>query len=135
MSKETKRNVKIKQSHFEKLYSEGKFYLLRDELNQYLVENPNDIDCLLKIAAVYRQLQNYSFAESSYIKVIQLKPDNPYVYSVYGELLFHLGLVDRAIKQYNKALKIDKNYFYSLYGIGQALSKKLNYEESIKCLK
>ena len=135
MSKETKRNVKIEQSHFEKLYSEGKFYLLRDELNQYLVENPNDIDCLLKIAAVYRQLQNYSFAESSYIKVIQLKPDNPYVYSVYGELLFHLGLVDRAIKQYNKALKIDKNYFYSLYGKGQALSKKLNYEEAIKCFK
>ena len=90
MSKDSKTKVKIKQSHFEKLYSEGKFHSLIDELNQYLIENPNDIDCLLKIAAVYRQLQNYSFAESSYIKVIQLKPDNPYVYSVYGELYFIL---------------------------------------------
>ena len=135
MSKGIKKNVKIKQSHFEKLFNEGKFYLLRDELNQYLIENPNDIDCLLKIAAVYRQLQNYSFAESSYIKIIQLKPNNPYVYSVYGELLFHVGLMDRAIKQYDKALNIDKNYFYSLYGKGQALSKKLDFEEAIRCFK
>ena len=135
MSKDSKRKVKIEQSRFEKLYSEGKFHSLRDELNQYLIENPNDIDCLLKIAAVYRQLQNYSFAESSYIKVIQLKPDNPYVYSVYGELLFHLGLIDKAIKQHDKALNIDKNYFYSLYGKGQALSKKLDYEGAISCVK
>tara|TARA_B100000212_G_scaffold1256_1_gene895 strand:+ start:21205 stop:22500 length:1296 start_codon:yes stop_codon:yes gene_type:complete len=135
MRKGTKKNVKIKQSHFEKLFNEGKFYWLKDELNKYLIENPDDIDCLLKIAAVYRQLQNYSFAESSYIKVIQLKPNNPYVYSVYGELLFHVGLMDRAIKQYDKALNIDKNYFYSLYGKGQALSKKLDYEEAIRCFK
>ena len=135
MKKQDELEFKNKQSHFEKLFTENKFYTLRGELEQYLKKDPNHIDCLLKIAAVYRELKNYSLSESAYIKIIQLKPNHPYVYSVYGELLFHVGYLDKAIKQYDKALSIEKNSFFSLYGKGRALMQKSDYKEAIKYFK
>jgi len=135
MKLEEELEFKNKQSHFEKLFAENKFYTLRGELEEFLKKDPNHVDCLLKIASVYRELHNYSLSESAYIKVIQLKPNHPYVYSVYAELLFHVGYLDKSIKQHDRALSIDKNSFFSLYGKGRALIKKSDYKEALKCFK
>jgi len=135
MKKETEIQIEMKQSHFEKLFTEGKFHSLMEELRSYLKEDPDHVDCLLKIAAVYRQMGNYSLSESAYIKIIELKPNHPYVYTVYGELLFHVGYLDKAIKQHEKALSLEKNYYHALYGKGHAFLKKLDYKEAINCFK
>tara|TARA_B110000003_G_C16643612_1_gene531132 strand:- start:844 stop:2157 length:1314 start_codon:yes stop_codon:yes gene_type:complete len=135
MKKQTKKEIKGKSLYYEKLLHDGKYFTLRDELEQFLEKDPDNVDTLIKIAVVYKQLKNYSLSESMLIKAIQLKPNHPYVYSVYGELLFSVGLIDRALKQYDKALSIDKNYYLALYGMGQVHIKNLDYSEAIECFK
>lgn len=135
MKKETEIKIQMKQSHFEKLFIEGKYHSLMEELQGYLKEDPDHVDCLLKVAVVYREMGNYSLSESAYVKIIELMPNHPYAYSVYGELLFHVGYLDKAIKQHDKALSLEKNYHHALYGKGHAFLKKLNYKEAVDCFK
>jgi tetratricopeptide (TPR) repeat protein len=70
----------------------------------------------------YRQNEQYSDAENSFKKYIELIPKDPNPYDSYAELLLKMGRFDEAITQYNKALSVDSNFVNSHFGIAAALA-------------
>ncbi len=64
-----------------------------------------------------RNLGNFSDAETSFKKYIELIPNDPNPYDSYAELLLKTGKYDESIKQYEKALTVDKNFVPSFVGI------------------
>jgi tetratricopeptide (TPR) repeat protein len=64
-----------------------------------------------------RSLNNYAEAEKAFKKYIELVPDDPNPYDSYAELLLKMGRFDESIVNYQKALKVDKNFFNSRIGI------------------
>jgi tetratricopeptide (TPR) repeat protein len=65
----------------------------------------------------YRQIEKYPEAENAFKKYIQLVPGDPNPYDSYAELLMKMGRFDESIANYQKALKIDKNFVSSRIGI------------------
>jgi tetratricopeptide (TPR) repeat protein len=65
----------------------------------------------------YRNLGNYDAAEKSFVKYIELIPDDPNPYDSYAELLMKLGKYEESIVQYKKALSMDPDFFASHMGI------------------
>ena len=63
MNKDIKLSLKMKKSHFEKLHLKVNSRVMKDELNQYLIENPIDIDCLHKDRSLY-SVKNYFEVET-----------------------------------------------------------------------
>jgi tetratricopeptide (TPR) repeat protein len=66
----------------------------------------------------YRFLEAYPKAEETFKKYIQLIPDDPNPYDSYAELLMKMGRFDESIANYEKALKLDRNFVASYVGIG-----------------
>ena len=60
MKKQTKKDIKGTQLYYEKLFLDGRYHTLREELELNLKKDPNHVDNLIKIAAVYRELKHYS---------------------------------------------------------------------------
>ncbi len=66
----------------------------------------------------YRFLEKYDEAETLFRKYTELIPDDPNPYDSYAELLMKVGRFDESIKNYEKALSIDRNFVASYIGIG-----------------
>jgi tetratricopeptide (TPR) repeat protein len=66
----------------------------------------------------YRFLEKYPDAEQAFRKYIELIPGDPNPYDSYAELLMKMGRFDESIKNYEKALSLDKNFVASYVGIG-----------------
>ena len=116
---------------FKELFKNKKYRDLEISLMNFLQENKDNKEALLLYSIVCRRLMKFAEAEKSLIKIINLDPENPYFYSVYGELLFSTGLNDVAKNLYKKSLELNENFVLSLYGLGQVYEREKNYEEAV----
>jgi tetratricopeptide (TPR) repeat protein len=64
------------------------------------------------------KLNNYDEASNAFQNYIKLNPDSPNGYDSYAEFLLSMGMYDRSIAQYKKALEFDPDFSYSLIGLG-----------------
>ncbi|MCU7497977.1 MAG: tetratricopeptide repeat protein [Ignavibacteria bacterium] len=78
----------------------------------------------------YSSKNDFKKAEAAFKKYISLIPDNPNPYDSYGELLLKYGKYDESIKQYQKALKIDPNFWSSYEGLGNNYVFKDNFSKA-----
>jgi tetratricopeptide (TPR) repeat protein len=80
--------------------------------------NPSFSQPYNQMGYAYRFLYKYPDAERAFKKYIELIPGDPNPYDSYAELLMKMGRFDESIKNYEKALAIDKNFVASWVGIG-----------------
>jgi len=66
----------------------------------------------------YEFLGRYPEAERAFQKYIELLPDDPNPYDSYGELLMKMADFPGSIRQYEKALAIDRRFSTAYIGIG-----------------
>ncbi|MGE5354155.1 MAG: tetratricopeptide repeat protein [Acidobacteriota bacterium] len=78
----------------------------------------------------YSFKNDFKKAEAAFKKYISLIPDNPNPYDSYAELLLKNGKYDESIKQYQKALKIDPNFWSSYEGLGNNYVFKNNFSKA-----
>tara|TARA_B110000444_G_scaffold261018_1_gene310503 strand:- start:1971 stop:3290 length:1320 start_codon:yes stop_codon:yes gene_type:complete len=135
MIESIKEEYKEKEPYLNKLLEEDNYIKLREELSALLKKDPNHRQCLLRLAIAYRMLKNYSLSESIYSRIIQLDPKDPYGYCVYAELLFHVGMIERSVRQYDKALDVKNNYFFASFGKAHSLVKMDDNKGAIECFK
>lgn len=64
------------------------------------------------------KLNNYDEAANAFQNYIKLNPKSPGGYDSYAELLLSMGMYDKSIAQYKKALEFDPDFSYSLVGLG-----------------
>ena len=80
--------------------------------------NPSFSQPYNQMGYAYRFLYKYPEAERAFKKYIELIPGDPNPYDSYAELLMKMGRFEDSIKNYEKALAIDKNFVASWVGIG-----------------
>jgi tetratricopeptide (TPR) repeat protein len=80
--------------------------------------NPSFSQPYNQMGYAYRFLYKYPEAERAFKKYIELIPADPNPYDSYAELLMKMGRFDESIKNYEKALAIDRNFVASWVGIG-----------------
>lgn len=78
----------------------------------------------------YSSKNDFKKAEAAFKKYISLIPDNPNPYDSYAELLLKNGKYDESIKQYQKALEIDPNFWSSYEGLGNNYIFKNNFSKA-----
>ncbi|MGE5431963.1 MAG: tetratricopeptide repeat protein [Syntrophomonadaceae bacterium] len=78
----------------------------------------------------YSFKNDFKKAEAAFKKYISLVPDNPNPYDSYAELLLKNGRYDESIKQYQKALSIDPNFWSSYEGMGNNYLFKNNFSKA-----
>lgn len=67
---------------------------------------------------------DYRGAIENYTKVIELKPDDAFLYNNRGLAYFELGKYDKAISDYTKAMELKADYEVAYYNRGLAYFKK-----------
>jgi tetratricopeptide (TPR) repeat protein len=80
--------------------------------------NPSFSQPYNQMGYAYRFLDKYPEAEQAFKKYIELIPGDPNPYDSYAELLMKMGRFEDSIKNYEKALALDKNFVASWVGIG-----------------
>jgi tetratricopeptide (TPR) repeat protein len=73
-----------------------------------------------QLGYAYRFIEKYDDAQRTFEKYIELIPNDPNPHDSYAELLMKRGKFDEAIASYEKAIALDKNFFASYIGIGNA---------------
>ncbi len=88
-----------------------------------------DKDVYLYAARTYEEEKNYQKALSSYRKVLIADPGNYMVMNNISSTLIQLGAYDEAIRYAQEALRVRKDYTYSLINMGVAYSQLGKYKE------
>jgi tetratricopeptide (TPR) repeat protein len=88
------------------------------EYKQATAINPSFSQPYNQMGYAYRFLDKYGEAEQAFKKYIELIPGDPNPYDSYAELLMKMGRFEDSIKNYEKALAVDKNFVASWVGIG-----------------
>jgi tetratricopeptide (TPR) repeat protein len=83
----------------------------------------------------YLELKEYSQAEGSYNKALQLSPDDPEIFKNLGYLNLKEENYDNALKYFKKALDLDPKSDTAYKGMGDAYSKSGLYDEAINAYK
>ena len=103
----------------------GGYYFGRQEYAAAVAEyekaiaiNPSFSQPYNQMGYAYRFLYKYPEAEKAFKKYIELIPGDPNPFDSYAELLMKTGRFEESIKNYEKALAIDKNFVASWIGIG-----------------
>lgn len=83
-----------------------------------LKANPKDVPTLVKLGNVYYDHKMWSEAIRYYQQALDLRPDNPDVRTDMGTAYFYSGFPDKALEQFNQALKKSPNYANTLFNLG-----------------
>jgi cytochrome c-type biogenesis protein CcmH/NrfG len=83
-----------------------------------LNDNPNDFDTIVKVANLSYDGQQYSDAAKYYERALQLQPKNPDVLTDFGTSLWYTGDADKAIAEFQTALKYEPGRASTLFNLG-----------------
>jgi len=98
-----------------------------------LLQNPKDVEALLRLAHVQLDQEQLEAAESLYQQVLAIEPKNTEAITHLGTALLHRGQVDAALARYNEALAIDPRYVHALWDKGTLLQEvKRDYAGAIR---
>ncbi len=85
-----------------------------------------------QLGYAYRFLNQYDKAENAFRKYIELIPDDPNPHDSYAELLLKTGRYDESILSYRNALKVDRHFLASRFGIAANLMYQGRHAEARK---
>lgn len=88
------------------------------------------------LSSIYRSLIGFGqnadqFAVLTNQQAIALDPNNPQQYIDLGGIYYQLGLYDDAIRQFQIAINLKKDYANAYYNLGHALEAKGNLKEAL----
>ena len=120
-------------------HKENNFDVAQNLYNEILKINPNHINALSNLGAIFKQIGKYQKAINCYEKAIEINPNNAPIYSNLGIVFAKLKEYQKAINFYEKAIKIDPNLFdafnnlsMTLFDLGSLKEAKINCERAIK---
>ncbi|MFQ5696558.1 MAG: tetratricopeptide repeat protein [Terriglobia bacterium] len=90
------------------------------ELEQQVQENPEDAEVALRFALFLDEAQRWSEAARAYGRVLELAPENAEVLVKRGTVHFHLGRVEEAVADFERALALNPDQPRALYGLALA---------------
>ncbi|MFX1311574.1 MAG: hypothetical protein ACFFHD_03040 [Promethearchaeota archaeon] len=108
-----------------------------DIINQLIDKYPEDTNLLLNKTYWLQYLNKKEEALELILNLIEGNPENELYYDTYGEVLMNFAEYDNAIKQFQNALKISNNTWYSYQTyikLGICYKELENYELAIKYL-
>jgi len=98
-----------------------------------LLQNPKDVEALLRLAHVQLDQQQLDSAESLYQQALAIEPKNTEAITHMGTVRLDRGQVDAALARYNEALAIDPRYVHALWDKANLLQQvKKDYGGAIK---
>ncbi len=110
-------------------YLLGTSYFTQQDYNLAIGEYRRAVEINPDFSTVYNQLGyahkylgNYQEAEEAFKIYTQMISDNPNPYDSYAELQMKMGNFEKSISLYEKALKIDPEFFNSYIGIATNLN-------------
>ncbi len=114
-------------------------------LQSLLILEPNNIEALRMQGTVNLNMNDYTNAKESFIKILELDEKDDLTHNLLANTLHKLGEDDEAIKHHKRAIELDKsyapyyfNYANTLYDLGkkdEALAmyeKALSFDHSLK---
>lgn len=87
-------------------------------LQQRVIENPKDVDSLLKLAIEYSVSNNFVKAVETYFSVLRVDPDNYHAYNNLGILYKQSGQFRDSLHCYEQAQRIDPDSYWVPYNMG-----------------
>jgi tetratricopeptide (TPR) repeat protein len=100
-----------------------------------LEKNPNDTTLMTKYANFLFDTGKYSEAVAWFEKVVALQPNSPDPKTDLGTALWNAGQKDKAMEQYQAALKIDSKHMPTLHNLTIVLEEDHKLAEAEKVLK
>ena len=80
-------------------------YALHQGPHDRLQETPNEVGGLIALAEIYRILQRYDEAETTYRRAIELQPWDPNLFIALGDLFLEQDQPEQAIPPYRSAIE------------------------------
>lgn len=103
----------------------GNYYYTNNDYRNALLQfsKSAELDALYApaynmIGYAHSKLNDYDEAANAFKNYIKLNPNSPGGYDSYAELLLNMGMYEKSIAQYKKALEYDPDFSYSLIGLG-----------------
>ncbi len=88
------------------------------ELEQILAKDPKNLQAWIALGNDYFDSNQPQKAVQAYTKALELDPNNPNVLTDQGVMFRALGFYDRALANFEKALKVDPKHLQSQFNIG-----------------
>jgi serine/threonine protein kinase/lipoprotein NlpI len=111
----------------------GKYKEAKEEYTKALKQNSKHLASLIGIAEVYAKEKDWRNAIKNYTKSITIKP-NFLAYQNRGYGYGMSGNIDKAIKDFNEALKLDDSNYLTYYYRAFAYINKKNYKSALSDL-
>ena len=122
---------KLIQEAYE-LHQAGKLITAEGIYKEVLIEQPDHIDALFLLGALYLQQGNYDTACTYFMRTLAIKPDHPMAYCNLGTALQESGQVDKAIESYRKSISLKPDYADAHYNLGNALNNLGQLDKAAK---
>lgn len=103
------------------------------ENKKKLEENPNDIEALENIAAIYHALKRNDEAIKIYNKLVELDPNNHEIRAYLGYLYYENDELQEAEENLNKALEMSALEPFVLFLLGNVYARKGKITEAVDC--
>lgn len=130
--KEFPSDISVRMQMGNYYYRVNDFDKALEQFTQATTLDPQFVMAWNMIGYTHSALNKTMEAEKAFQKSIELQPNNPNGYDSYAELLLKMGQYDQSIDQYEKALKLNPTYSYSLAGLGNNYIFKGNFDKARK---
>ncbi len=87
-------------------------------LLQRLDANPKDVPALIELGNLYFDASQWPSAITYYTRALKLAPKDPDVRTDMGIAYYYTGDADRALKEFDQALKDDPRHVQTLFNVG-----------------
>ncbi len=92
------------------------------DLEQRLIESPDDFDLMVELGALYFELRVYPRAADMFAAALEIDPDDAAVRSDLASSFLYQGMVGLAQKEYLKAIEIDPDLTDAYFNLGVSYS-------------
>jgi len=111
---------------------QGNYKAAEKQYQQILGADPNNLDALSNLGAVYVRSGNLRSAESTLKKAVDIAPDNDFLRTTLGIVQYRQSKFDDAIAELTKAVAINPNSATAHNYLGIAASQKGRQKEAEK---
>jgi len=88
------------------------------ELEKIVAGDPKNTQAWVSLGNDYFDVHNPKKSIEAYTKALELKPDDPNVLTDQGVMFRALGFYDKALKNFERAYKVNPDHLQSLYNMG-----------------